>query len=284
MHPSCFISKEVYNKIGLYEVSKEKSIASDADFLVKCYKANINFVKGEFRVFMRTGGVSENFFYKAHKQYLNSLIEQNVISKKEYKLEVLKLFIKAPFKKFLSRKAVAVIKLQMWVILIALFNFFLKYTPFTFLKKIILNFFKFRIGKDSHVHNSTFLSLGKFIMGNNSVINPKCIIDNRDNIIIGNNVSIGHYCKIYTTGHHVNCSYFTGLRKPVVIEDNVVLFSSCIVQPGVTIGEGAIVFPGSVVNKDIAPYSVAGGNPVKTINKRTTHLNYKINYGFKFIK
>jgi acetyltransferase-like isoleucine patch superfamily enzyme len=284
MHPSCFISKEVYRSVGLYSLSKNLFIASDADFLIRCYKSKVNFLKGNYRVFMRTGGLSENSFYTAHKQYLQSLKTHDIISSNDFKIERFKLTIKAPFKKVFSRKMVATIKLQIWIILIAVFNFVLKYTPISFFKKILLKFFKFQLGNSSHIHNSTFLSLGKFVMGNNSVINPNCVIDNRGGVVIGNNVSIGHYSKIYTTGHDINCSYFSGLRKPVVIKDSVVLFSSCIIQPGVTIGEGAVVYPGAVVTKDVPSYAVVGGNPAKIISKRATNLNYKINYGFKFIK
>ncbi|MGY8908531.1 MAG: glycosyltransferase [Flavobacteriales bacterium] len=284
MHPSTFIPKEVYEKVGLYSISKELFIASDADFLIKCYKCNISFIKGDFKVFMRTGGLSETSFYTAHKQYLISLKENNIINKKKFRLERFKLSVKRPLKKVLSRKKVANIKLQAWVILIAIFNITLKLLPFSFLKRTLLEFFNFKIGKSSHIHNSNFLSLGKFEIGSNSVINPKCIIDNRAKVTIGKSVSIGHYSKIYTTGHDINCSYFSGLRKPVVIKDKAVLFSSCIVQPGVIIGEGAVVFPGAVVTKNVPDFTIVGGNPAKVVGKRNPNLNYKIDYGFKFIK
>jgi chloramphenicol O-acetyltransferase type B len=38
-----------------------------------------------------------------------------------------------------------------------------------------------------------------------------------------------------------------------------------IIMPGVTIGEGAVVGAGSVVTKDVPPYSVVAGNPAKVI-------------------
>ena len=284
MHPSCFVSRYVYEKIGLYEVSTDKSIASDAFFLLKCYKNNIDFEKSNHKVFMRTGGLSEINFFKAHKQYLKILKELDILSKGTYSKEIFLLLFKGPIKKILSRKRVANTKLQVWFIFVAIFNLFIKYIPNFFLKKKLLKLLKFKIGNYSYIHNSTFLSIGKLSIGNHSVINSKCLIDNRGEIFIGNNVSIAHQCKIYTTGHDINCNYFTGIKKPVYINDYAVLFSSCIIQPGVTIGEGAVVFPGSVVTKNVEPYTLVGGSPAKVIGKRNNQLNYSLDYGFLFAK
>ena len=43
-----------------------------------------------------------------------------------------------------------------------------------------------------------------------------------------------------------------------------------IIMPGVTIGEGAIIGAGSLVTKDIPPYSLAVGNPAKVIKTYVT--------------
>lgn len=40
------------------------------------------------------------------------------------------------------------------------------------------------------------------------------------------------------------------------------------IMPGVKIGDGAIIAANSVVAKDVAPYTVVGGNPAKIIKKR----------------
>ena len=52
---------------------------------------------------------------------------------------------------------------------------------------------------------------------------------------------------------------------PVAIGDDVWLGARVIVLKGVTIGDGAIVGAGSVVTRDIPPWSIAGGQPAKVI-------------------
>ncbi|NHZ86300.1 MAG: acyltransferase, partial [Planctomycetia bacterium] len=47
-----------------------------------------------------------------------------------------------------------------------------------------------------------------------------------------------------------------------------------IILPGVNIGEGAIIAAGSVVTKNILPYSIVAGVPARNIGKREGSLNY----------
>ena len=44
--------------------------------------------------------------------------------------------------------------------------------------------------------------------------------------------------------------------------------SNVIVLQGVTIGDGAIIAAGAVVNKDVEPFSIVGGVPAKKIRNR----------------
>ncbi len=50
-------------------------------------------------------------------------------------------------------------------------------------------------------------------------------------------------------------------HKPVMIEENVWVTMSCIIQKGVRIGRDSTITAGSVVRSDIPARSVAGGNP-----------------------
>lgn len=57
-------------------------------------------------------------------------------------------------------------------------------------------------------------------------------------------------------------------RGDTVIGNDVWIGMDCTIMPGVTIGDGAIIATHSVVTRDIAPYTIAGGNPAKPIRKR----------------
>lgn len=139
------------------------------------------------------------------------------------------------------------------------------------------------MGAGSCIHrNCRFFHIGNLSIGKDSVINFGCFLDNRRGISIGNNVGIAHNTKIYTLGHDINSQYFETKGAPVVIEDNVFIFSNSLIMPGVTIHEGAIVLAGSVVTKDVDAYTVVGGNPAKYIKNRQRDIKYKQNYNYWF--
>ena len=63
-----------------------------------------------------------------------------------------------------------------------------------------------------------------------------------------------------------NCSRNT--RGDVVIGNDVWIGENVIIMSGVEIGDGAVIANNSHVVKDVAPYSIAGGNPCKHIKYR----------------
>ena len=66
---------------------------------------------------------------------------------------------------------------------------------------------------------------------------------------------------------------FNGVGHPtgkgnIVIGNDVWIGSNSSIMSGVTIGDGAVIANGSHVVKDVAPYSIVGGNPAKFIRFR----------------
>jgi acetyltransferase-like isoleucine patch superfamily enzyme len=55
--------------------------------------------------------------------------------------------------------------------------------------------------------------------------------------------------------------------KPIRIGRNVWIGFDCVVLPGVTIGDGAIVGARSVVTEDVPPFTIVAGNPARVIRQ-----------------
>lgn len=93
-------------------------------------------------------------------------------------------------------------------------------------------------------------------------------------VFIGNDVMMGPDVLIMTRNHRFDSTKIPmriqgfSEERPVTIEDDVWIGDSCIILPGVTIGRGSIVGAGSVVTKNVEPFSIVGGNPAKLIRYR----------------
>lgn len=57
-------------------------------------------------------------------------------------------------------------------------------------------------------------------------------------------------------------------RKKITVGNDVFIGANVVVIDGVTIGDGAIIGAGAVVSKDIPPYAIAVGTPIKIIKYR----------------
>lgn len=53
--------------------------------------------------------------------------------------------------------------------------------------------------------------------------------------------------------------------KPIVIEDECWIGANAVITAGVRVGKHSVVAGGSVVTKDVPPYSVVAGNPARVI-------------------
>jgi acetyltransferase-like isoleucine patch superfamily enzyme len=133
------------------------------------------------------------------------------------------------------------------------------------------------------------------VIGKWSYGNPKIYRWNwKNKIYIGNFCSLGPEIKIIIGGNHrtdwVSTSQlpadtfnfedtFLNAQKiknynyskgDLHIENDVWIGGFSIIFSGVRLGNGSVVAAGSVVTKDVEPYTMVGGNPAKLIKKRFT--------------
>ena len=99
-------------------------------------------------------------------------------------------------------------------------------------------------------------------------IAPGVRIYNKAKITIGDFTVISQRAYLCTASHDVDSPRMELVVKPIEIQARAWVAAQAIVLPGVFIGEGAVVGAGSVVSKDVAPWTVVAGNPAKFIKNR----------------
>jgi acetyltransferase-like isoleucine patch superfamily enzyme len=94
----------------------------------------------------------------------------------------------------------------------------------------------------------------KVVFGNYVMLGPEVLITGKDHGID----EVGVPC-IFTERPEI---------PPTLIGNDVWIGTRSIIMSGVTIGDGAIIGSGSIVTKDVQPFSIVAGVPAKFIRKR----------------
>ena|ERR1700691_2750085 len=69
--------------------------------------------------------------------------------------------------------------------------------------------------------------------------------------------------------HDIDDPNFQLRVEPIIIGQNAWIAAEAFVGPGVTIGEGAVLGARGVAFKNLDPWTIYGGNPVRVIRKRS---------------
>lgn len=131
-------------------------------------------------------------------------------------------------------------------------------------------------------HDDTFFNVVKVGKKTYGRINAIYTGATNESLIIGSYCSIGSevlfllgsehpYQYISTFPFKVKCSGYlheATTKGPIRLGDDVWIGERSMILSGVTIGQGAIIAAGSVVVKDVPPYSIVGGNPARLIKYR----------------
>jgi maltose O-acetyltransferase len=105
-------------------------------------------------------------------------------------------------------------------------------------------------------------------VGENFYANFDCTILDVCEVRIGDNCMLAPGVHIYTATHPldpVERNSGAEYGKSIEIGNNVWLGGGSIINPGIKIGDNAVVASGAVVTKDVPANVVVGGNPAKII-------------------
>jgi len=160
--------------------------------------------------------------------------------------------------------------------------------------KCFINPFIHKKGKGATIRRNSRVDVfpwKRFEIGDLTTIESFCTINNGSgDVILGNRVRVGIGSVIIGPvtmgngsglGQHVfvagfnhgyedaskNSSVQPLTIRPVIIEDEAHIGANSVVVAGVTIGKRSQIGAGSVVTKDVPPYSVVAGNPARILKQ-----------------
>lgn len=108
-------------------------------------------------------------------------------------------------------------------------------------------------------------------IGSNTHFAPYCVLYGP--LEIGKNCAFAAHTTVASVGHGHSETTIPMVEqkttsKKVIVEDDVWVGANAVILGGVSIGKGSIIGAGSVVTKNVKPYSIMGGVPAELIRKR----------------
>jgi acetyltransferase-like isoleucine patch superfamily enzyme len=128
-----------------------------------------------------------------------------------------------------------------------------------------------RCGERVRIFHDCEFSFGyNLSVGDSVTIHRKVLIDDRGEVVIGNNVSISDCANIYSHSHAVEDIGDVSLGRTVIGDNSRITYHSTVFS-GVQIGHDAILASHSVANKDIGDFEIFGGVPAKKVAQKKAH-------------
>lgn len=131
-----------------------------------------------------------------------------------------------------------------------------------------------KIYRDFHKKEIGMYSIGPFFdpisIDPYTTIGRYCTIENGARIVNHNHsIYLKSTHPFFFNPEYKYCKEWHAEFNPIIIGNDVWIGVNAVILPEVnSIGDGAVICAGAVVNKDIAPYAVVLGNPARVIKYR----------------
>lgn len=121
-------------------------------------------------------------------------------------------------------------------------------------------------------------SPGKAItIGNNTFIGTGTEFNIKHSVYIGNDCLIAAGCRFVDHDHGTDLNQLMRIQecigKEIFIDDDVWIGANAVLLKGVTVGKGAIIAAGAVLNKTVLANEIWGGVPARKIGERKNIFN-----------
>jgi len=132
------------------------------------------------------------------------------------------------------------------------------------LRASLLRAFGARIGRGVVIRSRVNIAFPwKLEIGDHSWLGEEVILLNLAPVRIGLHCCLSQRAFLCTGSHDFQAAAFNLITAPITIADRSWIAATCFIAPGVTVGPDAMTAAGSVVTRDVAPFTIVAGNPAR---------------------
>lgn len=133
---------------------------------------------------------------------------------------------------------------------------------------LLLKAFGAKLDKGVHIYASAYIPAPwNLKMGGQSTLGPEVKL-HIGKTVIGRKVTVSQRSYLCSATHEIDSINTPFVAGTITIEDFAWVAAETFIMNNVTIGGGAVVGARAAVFKDVAPWTVVGGNPARFIKER----------------
>lgn len=141
--------------------------------------------------------------------------------------------------------------------------------PFFAWRRALLRAFGARIAKGAHPYPSARIwAPWNLVMHEDSCLADEVDCYCVDTITVGRRAIVSQRAFLCSASHDFRDPAFPLVTGAILIGDEAWVAAEAYVGPGVRIGEGAVVAARATVTRDVAPWTIVGGMPARSIGTR----------------
>lgn len=136
----------------------------------------------------------------------------------------------------------------------------------------VMPYNKFEMGANSLIEDYAVVNnaVGDVLIGDRTLIGISSIVIGP--VVLGNDILLAQHV-VLSALNHGYADVEKSIREqkestePIVVGDEVWIGANAVVTSGVKLGKHAIVAAGSVVTRDVPPYTIVAGSPARAIKE-----------------
>jgi len=146
--------------------------------------------------------------------------------------------------------------------------------PFHSWRALLLRCFGARLGRECHIYpHARIWAPWNLVCEDVAMIADEAVIYNPSVIRLGSHAVVSQQAYLCGATHDYQSAAFPLISSPISVGAYAWICARATVQPGVLVGEGAVLALGSIATKDLEAWSVYAGIPARKINERVKFLN-----------